>query len=139
MAVFNGTDFKASVVGTPNKPIANLRDLSITINNEELDITTKDSGGWKRTMAGVRSWSASATFVLDWQPGLTKVGAADALELQIERDEIELIFGTLTTGDKSFTGKGLLMDISFSTPYEGVCEGTLEISGNGPIVMATIA
>jgi len=139
MGVFNGTDFKASIVGTPNKPIADIKDLSITINNEELDITTKDSGGWKRTLAGVRSWSASLTGIINFTEEAGKAGIKSTLALLIARTEIELLFGTVVTGDLSFTGKGLIMDISFSTPVEGVCEWTMEMSGNGPIAIAPIA
>lgn len=137
--VFNGSDFFASIVGTPNKRIADTRDLSISIANEELDITTRDSGGWKRTLAGVRSWTASITGIVNFQEGANSAGIKSMLALAIARNEVELVFGTEETGDLSFTGKGLIMSVDFSTPHEGVCEWTMEVSGNGPIVTAPIA
>lgn len=136
---FNGTDFKVSIVGTPNKPIEKTRDLSIEISDEELDITTRDSGGWKRTLAGVRSWTASLSGVVDFVEGSGKAGIKSLIALVIARTEVELMFGTTATGDMSFTGKGLLLNINFSTPHEGVCEWTADISGNGPITTATVA
>lgn len=136
---FNGTDFKVSIVGTPNKPIEKTRDLSIEISDEELDITTRDSGGWKRTIAGVRSWTASLSGVVDFVEGSGKAGIKTLISQVIARTEVELLFGTTETGDMSFTGKGLLMNVNFSTPHEGVCEWTADISGNGPITTATVA
>lgn len=135
---FNGSDFKASIVGTPNKPIQKTRDLSLDIATEELDITTRDSGGWKLTLAGVRSWNASMSGTVDWVEGSTSAGIKSLLTLKLTRAEIQLTFGTTATGDQSFSGHARILDIKFSTPHEGVCEWTAECSGNGPIVMASI-
>lgn len=137
--IFNGTEFKANIVGTPNKPIADTRDLSIEIADEELDVTTRDSGGWKRTIAGVRSWTASLSGVVDFVEASGTSGIRSLIGLAIARTEVELLFGTTETGDMSFTGKGLVLNVNFSTPHEGVCEWTADISGNGAITTATIA
>lgn len=139
MAKFNGTNFKASITGTPNKTIADSRDLSISVADEELDVTTRDSGGWKETIMGVRSWSASLSGVVDFVEGTNEAGVTSLMNLAIGRAPIALLFGTTTTGDQTYSGSGYIMTVDISAPYEGVVEWTAEISGNGALISAVVA
>lgn len=136
---FNGSEFKAYITGSPNKLIKKTRDLSIDVASESLDITTRDSGGWKRNLYGVRSWTFSLSGTLDWVEGMNEVGAKSMLGFIINRTELALEFGTGVVGDQELTGTGKLLSFSLSTPHEGVCEWTAEGEGNGAIVEATIA
>jgi len=136
---FNGSEFKAYVVGTPDKLIAGTRNLSLNVSSEMLDTTTRDSGGWKRNLYGLRTWTASMSGVLDWVEGLNQVRAKSILGLSLNRTQIALLMGTDDTGDEELTGNAKLMDFSLSAPHEGVCEWTAEMEGNGPLATTTIA
>jgi predicted secreted protein len=136
---FNGSDFKAYITGTPNKLIQKTRDLSISVTAESLDITTRDSLGWKRNLHGVRSWTASMSGTVDWVEGANAAGLKSMLGFIIGRTEIALEMGTNAVGDSELSGTAKVLDVKFSAPHEGVCEWTAELEGNGPILVATIA
>lgn len=136
---FNGSEFKAHIAGTPKKLIAGTRNLSLNVSSELLDTTTRDSGGWKRNLYGLRSWTFSMSGVLDWEEGLNEARAQTILGFILGRTQVDLEMGTDEVGDELLTGKGKIMDFSLSTPHEGTCEWTAEGEGNGALGIATIA
>ena len=139
MAKFNGSDFLAQFVGTPNKTIADTRDLSISISDAEIDVSTRDSGGWKETLPGQRTWTDSLSGVVDYVQGANESGYQAIQDLAISRAAIQLKFGILATGGYAYTGSGYIMSADISATYEDAVTWTAEISGNGPLVAAVIA
>lgn len=139
MAKFNGSDFIAQIVGTPNKTIADTRDLSISISDAEIDVSTRDSGGWKETLPGQRSWSASLSGVIDYTVLTTESGYQAIQDLAISRAPIQLLFGKNSTGSYQYSGSGYIMSADISATYEDAVTWTAEISGNGPLVATIVA
>lgn len=141
MAIFNGTQFGLYTVGSPgNKKIANVTSNGLTINSEPIDITTKDSAGWKETMVGLRSWGMSVEGIIDFQANTsTEEGAVELLTMQLNREMVELVATNLTSGDLSFTGHGVITNVEISAPMEDKVTFTCDIEGSGPITMAEIA
>jgi len=138
MAKFNGSDFIAQIVGTPNKTIADTRDLSISISDAEIDVSTRDSGGWKETLPGQRTWTASLSGVVDYIVGSNESGYQAIQDLAISRAPIQLMFGKNTTGAYTYSGSGYIMSADISSTYEDAVTWTAEISGNGPLVAAVV-
>jgi len=139
MAKFNGTEFKAKIVGTPNRNIVNSRDLTIKFSIAPIETSDKESQGWAEYIGGKRSWTGSLTGIVDFVPGTNNVNVAELYALGIARALVDLTFGNAITGNTSFAGKALITDVSFGTPYEGACEWTAELQGSGPIALAPIA
>lgn len=134
MAYFNGSDFKASIEG---KSIAKTRDLSVDITVATIDVSNRDSLGWKEVIGGQKSWKASVTGVVDYVEGVNESGVKTLKTLALTRTAVDLEMGNETTGSQNYTGSGIITSCNTSSPYEGEVGYTLEIEGSGPIVLST--
>ncbi|MGA9651869.1 phage tail tube protein [Pedobacter sp.] len=134
MAYFNGTEFKASVAG---KNIAKTRDLNVDISVATIDVSNRDSLGWKEIIGGQKSWKASITGVVDYVEGASESGVKTLKTLALLRTAVAIEMGNETTGSQNYTGNGIITNCSTSAPYEGEVEYTLEIEGSGAIVLST--
>ncbi|MCF0059936.1 phage tail protein [Dyadobacter chenwenxiniae] len=139
MAKFNGSDFKASITGSPNKAIADSRDLTVSISVATIDVSTRDSLGWRELIGGQRSWTAQLSGVVDYTEGTNEVGVASLVELEVLRAPIDLLFGNTVTGSQTYAGKGIITSVETSAPYEDAVEWTASIEGTGPVVLADMA
>jgi TP901-1 family phage major tail protein len=140
MAKFNGTEFKAAIPGTPNKNIAESRDLSISIDVATIDVSSRDSGGWRELIGGQRSWSASLSGVVEYDEGANEVGVKSLVTLMVARAPIALLFGSTAISDsQTYAGNGIITNVETSAPYEDAVEWTASIEGTGPIVLAEVA
>ena len=63
MAIFNGTELGVYIGGTL---IAAATDCSLSLNMETIDITTKDSAGFRELLGGVKSGSMSVSGLIDY-------------------------------------------------------------------------
>jgi predicted secreted protein len=132
MAVFNATLTKIKIGGTA---IAEQLDatLSITVNN--FDVTSKDSGGWKKILPGLREWEISGDAIVDyeatvgWDSLFTSVG---------NRTELAIDFTTGITGDTHFTGNIYIESLEQGDPMEDKASYSFTLTGNGVLTAATI-
>ncbi|MCF2517126.1 phage tail tube protein [Dyadobacter sp. CY351] len=139
MAKFNGSLLKMFVAGAPDKEIKDTRDISITVNTAEIDVTTRDSGGWKEYLGGVRSWTGKATGIVDWATTSGKVSFGELIAYDIARAPVAIEFSTLATGDVSYAGNGYFTNVTFSAPHEGEVTWNADVIGTGALVPAAIA
>ena len=63
MAIFNGTDLGVYIGSTL---IAAATDVTLTLNAETIDITTKDSSAFRELLPGLRSGSMSVSGLIDY-------------------------------------------------------------------------
>ena len=121
---------KAGDGGAPETftAVAGLRTTQISINNEVVDATNKDSGGWRELLAGagVRTVSVSGT-------GIFTGSAAEAdirnRVLAASIDHFEICF---ESGDK-FTGSFQVTSLDFSGSYNAARSFTLSLDSSGPV------
>jgi TP901-1 family phage major tail protein len=109
--------------------IAGLRTTNVAINGEAVNVTTKDSGGWRDLLAGagVRSVSVSAAGIFT---GSTAEARAQANVLAGAIDEYELVF---ESGAK-LKGRFLINRLEHSGDYNGERNYTLSLESSGPVV-----
>jgi TP901-1 family phage major tail protein len=109
--------------------IAGLRTTNVAINGEAVNVTTKDSGGWRDLLAGagVRSVSVSAAGIFT---GSTAEARAQANVLAGAIDEYELVF---ESGAK-LKGRFLITRLEHSGDYNGERNYTLSLESSGPVV-----
>lgn len=117
MGILNGTLvlIKTSAVSGTPASVSLQTEASISVEQEELDVTTKASGGFTELIAGKRSGSISFTAFLD-------LAEANSLE------EMTAFFNTGST-----TARGTLLDFEFgnaATPGLPAA-GEFEMSGSG--------
>jgi len=136
---FNGSEFKASIVGTPNKTIADTRSLTVSTTTASIDVSTRDSLGWKEIIGGQRAWTASITGVVDYTEGTNEAGLKAIMILEIARAAVGFLFGSTATGDQTYAGSGIVTSCEVTAEYEDAVEWTMEIEGSGALVLATLA
>ena len=113
--------------------IGGQRNSSLNRSADSIDVSHKTSGGWKSTMAGLRSWGIDLDgLVLLQDEGL------EALELAFNTSKNVHVKFEYPDG-KFRTGWAAVTDFSLDTPHDGEAslKGTLE--GNGPLSDLTAA
>lgn len=109
--------------------IAGLRTTQMSINGDAVNITTKDSGGWREllTRAGVRSVSVSAAGIFTGSEAELRIrNHAMAGEI----DDYELSF---ESGEK-MRGQFLISRLDYAGDYNGERSFTFNLESSGPIV-----
>jgi len=134
MAAQKGKDLliKIDISGTYTT-IAGLRSSSISMNDEQVDITNKDSAG-ERVMlaqAGVRSVSVSGSGVFLDSASETSLKASFG---KATFDNYQILvpdFGT-------FTGNFQLASLEYAGEYNGEATYTITLESSGAITFATV-
>lgn len=133
MAIENGSDFllKIGDGGLPPtyQTVAGLRTTQMSVNGEAVNVTTKDSGGWRALLsgAGVRSVSVSAAGLFTGSGAEVRL-RAHALTGTI--DDYELSF---ESGER-MRGRFLVTRLDYAGDYNGERNYTLNLESSGPVV-----
>lgn len=120
---------KVDISGTATT-VAGLRSTSITMNDEAVDITTKDSSGLRQLLAGggVQSFSASGSGV--FTDAASEAAVRSAFDSQrtagtfTDFDVIVPDFGT-------FAGPMMISSIEYSGEYNGEVTYTISLESAG--------
>lgn len=109
---------------------------SLELSSDVIDITDKNSGGWRSSMAGMLSWSLSADgFLVEDDEALeileTKFLAREFIEMEVKFPSGKLYKGTASISSFPLD---LSQDsaVSYSLQFDGV--GPLEITPAPPLV-----
>ncbi len=90
MAIFNGTDLilkvsPSSTNGTPDTPVKLMhsQNVSLSMNVDTIDISTKDSAGWRDLLGGQKSFSLSADGLMDFEAAAGDTDVAELFDLSL--------------------------------------------------------
>src|SRR3990167_2590274 len=120
----NGTRLGLYIAGTL---LGAATSHSLSLSGNSMDVTTKDSGGWKEILPGLKEWSIDCDALrADDQTGK---GHKDIFDALVNRTKLSVKFRTATTGDEAFVGEvyvtsfeknaGLEEAASYSASFEG--------------------
>lgn len=111
--------------------VAGMRATQMSVNGEAVNVTSKDSGGWRDLLsgAGVRSVSVSASGIFTGSAAEMRV-KSNALGGLI--DEYELSF---ESGER-MKGRFLVTRLDYSGDYNGERNYALSLESSGPVVPA---
>lgn len=133
MAIENGSAFLLKISDGAATPayvtVAGLRTTQMSVNGEAVNVTTKDSGGWRALLsgAGVRSVSVSAAGIF----------TGSAAEAQLRGAALA---GTILDYELSFEsgermrGKFLVTRLDYAGDYNGERSYALNLESSGPVV-----
>ncbi len=132
MAVEKGSAFLLKI-GNGSTPVsyttvAGLRATQLSVNGEAVNVTSKDSGGWRDLLpgAGVRSVSVSGSGIFTGSAAETRLrnhalaGAIDDYELSFE------------SGEK-LRGRFLVTRLDYAGDYNGERTYTLALESSGAV------
>jgi TP901-1 family phage major tail protein len=109
--------------------VAGMRTTQMSVNGEAVNVTSKDSGGWRELLsgAGVRSVSVSASGIFTGSVAEVRV-KTNALSGQI--DDYELSF---ESGER-LRGRFLVTRLDYSGDYNGERNYALSLESSGAVV-----
>lgn len=109
--------------------VAGMRTTQMSVNGEAVNVTNKDSGGWRDLLsgAGVRSVSVAGSGIFTGSTAEVRL-KTNALAGLV--DEYELSF---ESGDK-MRGKFLVTRLDYAGDYNGERNYTLSLESSGPVV-----
>lgn len=133
MGIENGSAFLLKIGDGATPPafatVAGLRTTQLAVNGEAVNVTTKDSGGWRELLsgAGVRSVSVSAAGIFTGSAAETRL-RSHALSGVI--DDFELSF---ESGER-MRGAFLVTRLDYAGDYNGERSYTISLESSGPVV-----
>ena len=103
------------------------RGASVTESADEIDVSSKTTGGYKSSLAGLKSWSMD----LDALVMLNDDGVA--LVDQAYRQGVQLNVFIFYPDGNFQVGWASATDASYETPHDGEATRKYTLSGNGPL------
>ena len=135
MGVEKGSAFllKVGDGGTPvaYATVAGMRTTQLSVNGEGVNVTSKDSGGWRELLsgAGVRSVSVSAAGIFTGSAAEVRI-RNHALAGTIEQFELSFESG------ERMRGRFLVQRLDYAGDFNGERTYTLQLESSGPVVPA---
>ena len=132
MGAEKGSAFLLKVGNGAEPPIfatvAGMRTTQMSVNGEAVNVTSKDSGGWRELLsgAGVRSVSVAASGIFTGSAAEVRV-KANALAGLV--DDYELSF---ESGER-LRGRFLVTRLDYSGDYNGERNYALSLESSGPV------
>ena len=135
MAVFNATLLGVYVGSTL---VAAAQDVSVSMSVETIDVTTKDSSGYRELLGGLRSASFSVNGLIDYTEA-TNESTADLATTLLARTAVTLKFSTEVTGDQSVSAEAICTSLELSGGTEDTATYSATFEATGTVSLATIA
>jgi TP901-1 family phage major tail protein len=109
--------------------VAGMRTTQMSVNGEAVNVTSKDSGGWRELLsgAGVRSVSVGASGIFTGSAAELRVKSNALAGLT---DDYELSF---ESGER-LRGRFLVTRLDYSGDYQGERNYALNLESAGPVV-----
>ncbi|HEY0411907.1 MAG TPA: phage major tail protein, TP901-1 family [Allosphingosinicella sp.] len=135
MGAEKGSAFLLKIGDGPAPPafatVAGMRTTQMSVNGEAVNVTSKDSGGWRELLsgAGVRSVSVGASGIFTGSAAELRVKANALAGLT---DDYELSF---ESGER-LRGRFLVTRLDYSGDYNGERNYALSLESAGPVAAA---
>ena len=128
---FNGTSMLCYCAGTA---LAYSNSFDLNINVAEIDVTSKDSSGWKDVLSGLRDWSVSADGIVALD---SSTNASYLFSLASNRTQINLKLSTDTSGDVYYHGSAYITNLTITAPMEDKVTFSCTFVGDGTLTEST--
>ena len=127
---FNGTSMLL-YVDSVSLGYSNSFDLNVNV--AEIDVTSKDSGGDKDILPGLRDWSVSADGIV----ALDSTTNAEYLHgLVTGRTQVNLKMSTETSGDGYWHGSAYVTNLTITAPMEDKVTFSCTFVGDGALTLS---
>jgi predicted secreted protein len=121
----NGT---AIILKVGSTQIAKLKSNTLKVSRAAIDVSNKDSGGWKESIYGQGSggFDFDGVFSEDGTWGFDEAYAA-----MVAKTVLTVLWTSATTGDKTYTASCILTSVTAAAPMEDAAtfSGSLEFTG----------
>lgn len=135
MAVYNGT---AQILKMNGTQIAELTNVTMSMNQDVFETTSKESGGWKEIMPGLRDITYTAEGLADFQSSNKDLADIFAAYTANPPASVQIIWTDNISGDKSVSQTAYITSCEVSAPMEDVTTYSIEFAGTGAPTISPI-
>lgn len=137
--VINTTLLKFQGGNSGGTVVSRQNDVTFSVNHEPRDITTKDSGGWRELLEGLRSYEISISGLLAYDDTLSVYTSSTGIDAVLRaRTSQTWILGTAVSGDVKLSGAGYWTSLEVGSPdQEGNCTFSATLQGSGQYYVGT--
>ena len=143
MAIFRGSDLVLTVSpsdGGANAKLMHSQTVSLSINVDTIDISTKDSSGFRDLLGGQKSFSLSADGLMDFNTGAGDAEPDELFTQAMNRTAVTFVFGLASpaSGDYTYSGSGFITSMEYSAGTEDAATYSVSIEGTGTLTQNAI-
>lgn len=141
MAIFNGTDLILKVSpssGATEEKLMHSQNVSLSMNVDTIDISTKDSSGFRELLGGQKSFSLSADGLMDFEARAGDTDIAELFDQMMDRTEVDFIFALSTPAGFTISGDGFITSLEISGGTEDAPTYSVSIEGTGAITKTAV-
>jgi len=137
--VVNTTLFKFQGGVSGGTVVSRQNDVTFSVNHEPRDITTKDSGGWRQLLEGLRSYEISISGLLAFDDTLSVYTSSTGIDAVLRaRTQQTWILGTAVSGDVKLSGAGYWTSLEVGSPdQESNMTFSATLQGTGQYYVGT--
>tara|TARA_R110002012_G_scaffold203294_4_gene372665 strand:- start:3074 stop:3508 length:435 start_codon:yes stop_codon:yes gene_type:complete len=128
--------FDTDGAGTLGK-VAHSTDATISFSAETVDITSKDTSGYRDTIAGLKSWTANLTAFIDYS---SSFGQEELVDKWIAGECVTIRFTTNVSSDVYYEGDATITSVELnSSGAEEAASFSITLENAGAITKGTTA
>jgi predicted secreted protein len=138
--VINGNDLLVYVhSGSTDVPIACSTSCSLTINQDTIDASCKNSGSWNNFVPGTKSWEVSVDALYTLPLDGNKAQFVDLMAYFLtEENELTIQFGEPgTTGHYYWSGSCMISSLNLNGDKDSSASWTASFKGKGALTQHT--
>ncbi len=140
MAKSNASSHDLYIVeSTVAKLVAHLTNVTLSFSGETIDLTTKDNGGFRDFIMGVKSFSLSAEGLTDFQPGTDNRNFDDLMTAARAGSSLTLLLKNATTGDSTHQGTAYVTALDLVSPMEAGLSFTTTLEFAGDLTIGAVS
>ena len=136
--IFNGTDLILKVSpsngGTAVK-LMHSQTVSLSVNTDTIDISTKDSSGFRDLIGGQKSFSLSADGLMDFATGGSDTELDELFTQMLARTAVTFVFGIADASAYNMSGSGFITSIEVTGGTEDAPTYSVAIEGTGTLTV----
>jgi TP901-1 family phage major tail protein len=141
MAIFNGTDLVltlSSTSGGSEFKTLHATSCSISMNVDTIDVSTKDSAGFRDLIGGQKSFSLSADGLMDFTSTGSTTDPDELFTQMMNRTAVTFTFALATPAGYKYTGSGFITSLEITGGVEDAPTYSVSLEGTDAITQTSI-
>lgn len=142
MAIFNGTDLVLKVQAVDGAAdefkLMHSTSCTLSMNVDTIDVSTKDSQGWRDLLAGQKSFSLSADGLMDFASAGTSTDPDELFTNMMGRNSVTFTFALDVQSGYKYTGSAWITSLEITGGVEDAPTYSISLEGTDAITQASV-
>lgn len=142
MAIFNGTDLVVKIQAVNGAAdefkLMHSTSCSLSLNADTIDISTKDSLGFRDLLGGQKSFSLSADGLMDFASTGSTTDPDELFTNMMNRTSVTFTFALDVQSGYKYTGSAFITSLEVSGGVEDAPTYSVSLEGTGAITQTAV-